>query len=176
MKSSFKLSIFIGLIYLGGSCQTAQENKETQSYLRQVGDSTTDPTLDNPDFKTCNGDEYAFQYFNIGEGFRYQGEKTALVSQILKKYNPLSDINDQSGYIRIRFIVNCKGEAGRFRIISSNFDYQEKVFDKAITNQLLTILKELDGWEIMTKNEKPLDYYLYLIFKLDNGHIMEILP
>lgn len=176
MRYSFILLLCIGLLYLAGSCQTAQEQKDTQNYLRQVGDITSDLTLDRPDFKTCNGEEYAFQYFNTGEGFRYQGEKTALVSHILNSYKPISSTTDQSGYIRIRFIVNCKGEAGRFRIISSNFDYQEKVFDKAITNQLLTILKELDGWEIMTKNEKPLDYYLYLIFKLDNGHIMEILP
>ncbi len=176
MRYSFTQLLCGGLVYLAGSCQTAPQNKDAESYLRQVGDITSDLTLDTPDFKTCNGDEYAFQYFNTGEGFRYRGEKTALVSQILKKYKPNSSSKDQSGYIRIRFIVNCKGDAGRFRIISSNFKYQDKTFDTAITEQLLTILKELKGWEIMTKNEKPLDYYLYLIFKIENGHIIEILP
>ena len=176
MKSSFKILICIGILILGGSCQTDREKKDKESYLRQVGDITSDLTVDNPAFKTCNGDEYVFQYFNTGEGFKYQGEKTALVSQILNTYKPIANSKEQSGYIRIRFIVNCEGEAGRFRVISSDFDYQEKMFDKAITNQLLAILKDLDGWEIMTKNGNPLDYYLYLIFKLDNGHIIEILP
>jgi hypothetical protein len=176
MKTLFKRFIFIGLIYLSSSCHTGQEKKDEQPYLRQVGDITSDLTLDNPDFKICNGEEYIFQYFNTGEGFKYQGEKTALVSQILNTYKPISNIEDQSGYIRIRFIVNCEGDAGRFRMISSDIDYQEKVFDRAITNQLITILKDLDGWVKLTENKNPLDYYLYLIFKLDNGHIIEILP
>ena len=141
-----------------------------------MGDIESDSTLDNPKFKTCNGDENAFQYFNTGEGLRYKGEKTALVSKIYNSYRPVKNSENQSGYFRIRFMVNCNGETGRFRILSSDFDYQDKRFDEAITKQLLSIVKSLDGWQIMTKNEKSLDYYQYLIFKLENGRIIEILP
>jgi hypothetical protein len=176
MKLSFKVLIFISLLCFIVSCQTGEKNKDKQTYLRFVGDIESDSILDNPKFKTCNGDEHAFQYFNTGKGLRYKGEKTALVSTIQNSYKPVKSVKNQSGYIRLRFIINCKGEAGRFRVLSSDFDYQDKEFDKAIVNQLLTIVRGLDGWEIMIRNEKSLDYYLYLIFKIENGRIIEILP
>lgn len=176
MKVSFTLFIFIGLFYFMVSCQTEDKNKEKQTYFRFVGDIKSDSLLDNPQFETCNGDEYAFQYFNTGEGLRYKGEKASLVSAIQNSYREVKNAKGQSGYIRLRFIVNCQGEAGRFRVLSSDLDYQDKEFDKAIVKQLLDIVKGLDGWEIMTKNEKSLDYYLYLIFKLEEGQIIEILP
>lgn len=176
MKSSFKALVFTGLLCFIVGCQTEEKDKEKQAYLRFVGDIKSDSLLDNPKFKTCNGDEHAFQYFNTGEGLRYKGEKTALVSAIESSYKPINSLKNQSGYIRLRFIINCKGEAGKFRVLSSDFDYQDKEFDEAIVNQLLTIVKDMDGWEIMIRNEKSLDYYLYLIFKLENGHIIEILP
>ena len=176
MKISFKILILINLMCFVVGCQTQENNRNKQTYLRLVGDIKSDSILDDPKFKTCNGDENAFQYFNTGEGLKYKGEKTTLVSKIQDSFKPVKDGENQNGYIRIRFIVNCRGDAGRFRVLSSDFDYQDKVFDKDIVNQLLNIVKDLDGWEIMTKNGKSLDYYLYLIFKLENGRIIEILP
>jgi len=176
MKITFKSLAFTSLLSFIISCQTEKKTESKQTYLRFVGDIQGDSDLDKPEFNTCNGDERVFQYFNTGEGFRYKGEKTTLVSKIQKLYKPLQNLPNQSGYIRIRFIVNCKGEAGRFRVLASDFNYQEKEFDKAIIDQLLSIIERLDGWEIMTKSDKTLDYYLYLIFKIDNGHIIEILP
>lgn len=176
MKVSFKALVFLGLFCFIVSCQTDYKNKDKQSDLRFVGDIKSDSLLDDHKFKTCNGDKHAFQYFNTSEGLKYKGEKAALVSAIQNSYKPIKSGKNQSGYIRLRFIINCQGEAGRFRVLSSDFDYRDKEFDKAIVNELLTVVKGLDGWEIMTNKEKSLDYYLYLIFKLEEGRIIEILP
>ena len=59
--------------------------------------------------------------------------------------------------------------------------YQEKVFDKLITNQLLLISKSLKGWipkNFTSKTNEVFnyDYYQYLIFKIKDGQITEILP
>lgn len=78
--------------------------------------------------------------------------------------------------IRIRFIVNCEGKTGRFRVIGMNKNYQEKTFDKAITDQLLEITQHLDGWQLLPNAEEPRDYYQYLLFKMNKGTIVEILP
>lgn len=129
---------------------------------------------DNANFVTCNGDDRVAQYFNFGEGLAYKGEKKAIENIFNKKYKPINI--DESGLIRIRFIVNCKGKTGRFRIIQMNNEYQKFSFDKKITNQLLKITKSLTDWKIHTRKNVGIDYYQYLIFKIEKGKIIEILP
>ena len=57
-----------------------------------------------------------------------------------------------------------------------NENYEEKVFDKSITDKLLSIAKNLKGWKGKRIREKEIDYYQYLIFKIENGQLKEILP
>ncbi len=174
LLSNILLPIF--LLTLFATCQSGQKTLNEESYLLQVGDIRADPDLDEPAFALCNGEEYAFQYFNTGEGFRYKGEKSALITHFKQAYKPVTEGANNSGYIRIRFIVNCKGEIGRLRLLTSDFEYHPMEFHGDITEELLSIIKEMDGWEILMKNESPLDYYMYLIFKIDKGQIIEILP
>ncbi|MGL4629975.1 MAG: hypothetical protein ACRCVT_02120 [Leadbetterella sp.] len=79
--------------------------------------------------------------------------------------------------IRIRFIVNYKGQTDRFRLIAMDENYKEKVFASSITEQLVKITKSLKGWGLMKYDSThTFDYYQYLIFKMENGQIKEILP
>jgi len=87
-----------------------------------------------------------------------------------------NDTISESGMIRIRFLINCKGETGRFRLVEAGYDYKEKQFDPYITDQLIKITKSLKGWKILSDKFGPKDYYQYLIFKIDAGKITEILP
>lgn len=176
MRIPLRASIVVLLIAMSIGCRTERKAVTDKSYPRMVGDIKPDSLLDDPEFKTCNGDDRIIQYFNTMKGFGYKGEKSALIAKIVESYSPVEDIKDQNGYVRIRFVVNCKGQAGRFRILSSNFQYQKKEFDDAIVNQLSSIVKKLDGWETISRNSEPLDYYLYIIFKIEKGHITEILP
>ncbi|MDX1754292.1 MAG: hypothetical protein R3259_13955 [Salinimicrobium sediminis] len=73
-------------------------------------------------------------------------------------------------------MVNCEGKADRFRILQADKDYNEIEFDERITNQLLEITKGIESWKVMYGHEIPVDYYFYLIFKIKNGRITEILP
>jgi len=77
---------------------------------------------------------------------------------------------------RIRFVVNCNGKSDRFRILTVNYDYEPIEFDKNITSQLLNITKSLICWIPKSVNGKKVDYYQYLIFKIKDGKIDEILP
>ena len=156
------------------SCQAEKEAKSQSKYLRWVGDIEFDAQLDDQNFKVCHGDSNVIQYFNTSKGFGYQGEKTAIWNIFQEKYQAVTRKN-QNGWIRIRFIVNCEGKAGRFRLTAADQNYQRTTFDPKITSQLLKITKSLDGWQIL-ENDPPRDYYLYLIFKIEDGQILEILP
>lgn len=172
MKIFYLSFLFFYLI----SCGQETTSFKNEYPPRHIGDIEFDPKLDNPDFKLCYP-EHIDQY--IGEDFLYEGEKIALEKEILDNYRT-EIAKKESGMIRVRFIVNCKGETDRFRILGADKNYKEKEFDKSITNQILQITKNLKGWKIMYyRNEKlelPIDYYQYLIFKIENGKIVKILP
>lgn len=163
--------ISISILFLVLGCKT---EKSPNKYLRHVGDIEYNKSLDAANFKLCNGDDKAVQYFNLGKGLQYKGEKRTLINHFYKAYKPVD--TNESGLVRIRFIVNCKGQTGRFRIISMDKNYREVKIDEKISDQLLTLTKELDGWKILSYKNKPLDYYQYLLFKIEKGKLIEILP
>ena len=163
------------MVYLLGCNSKEKMNTPKPQYLRWVGDSVHKDSLDAPGFHACNGDEQVLQYFNLGEGPVYESEKPALVHRFTSNYQA-PEGNSQSGMVRIRFVVNCGGKAGRFRIIQSDENYEPFEFDTSITDQLLNITKSIENWKIQYREETPVDYYMYLVFKIRNGQITEILP
>ncbi|WP_339610226.1 hypothetical protein [uncultured Planktosalinus sp.] len=78
MKKSLLPLVFLILV----SCQSEKKTLEKQEYLRWVGDIKQNDQIDERDFKVCNGDENSKQYFNLGGGPIYNGEK----SRILQTY------------------------------------------------------------------------------------------
>ena len=173
MKKSFLAIILLFSIF--SSCKPEIKVNEKQEYLRWVGDIEQNEQIDELEFKVCNGDDKILQYFNLGKGPTYSGEKSRVLNTFKTNYKPRRD-KKENGLIRIRFIVNCEGKAGRFRVLQSDFDYQEKEFNKEIVSQLLNITKGIENWDVFKRNEMPIDYYMYLIFKITNGELTEILP
>lgn len=156
-------------------CQSPKDAHEKQGYLRWVGDIIHNDEMDKWDFVVCNGDGKILQYFNLGKGPVYKGEKPEMENTFKSQYKPPFN-NKESGLIRLRFIVNCEGKAGRFRILQANQNYEETEFDDRIVSQLENIAKKIEIWEVLYKDGLPVDYYMYLIFRIDNGTITEILP
>jgi hypothetical protein len=111
----------------------------------------------------------------LGQGPVYAGEKSSILNTFKSKYETFSD-SDQNGFIRLRFIVNCEGKTGRFRVLQSDENFEEIEFDKKIVNQLVAITKGIENWEIFYRKDDPIDYYMYLIFKIKDGQLTEILP
>jgi hypothetical protein len=166
--------LLIPLLFLS-STAFCQEQKTTVSlYPRSIGNIEFDPNLDKKDFQLCFPN-YDFQYYNDLKGLLFLGDKVIIEREFKEKYKPQNS-KKESGLIRIRFIVNCKGETDRFRIIGMDENYQEKSFDESITEQILQISKSLKGWQIKKSHNYDVDYYQYLIFKIKDGQITEILP
>lgn len=170
-----KISIFLLLVLILLGCKTEERVNSQKGYLRWVGDIQHDSTVDDSSFRPCNGDDQILQYFNLSNGPLFSGEKPALLRRFEASYQP-SLSSTQSGMIRIRFVVNCKGKAGRFRLIQADNKYQPVEFDESITEQLLQITKGVESWPVQYRKETAVDYYMYLVFKIQAGHIIEILP
>lgn len=151
-------------------------SKGQKTYLRWVGDSEFNIETDDSKFSPCGSEDRVLQYFNTGEGPQYVGEKPALLKHFYSKFQPPEN-NHQSGMIRIRFLVNCEGKAGRFRLTESDETYSPFTFDPKITGQLMQLTREIKDWKILKSSDTDAtDYYFYLIFKIKDGRIINILP
>lgn len=163
------------LIYACIFCSTSFAQIQSKAeYQPNVGDIAFDPSLDEPDFKICYAPEI-FQYYNFGKGLQYKGEKIAIIRHFRAKYKG-NEFRNIHGYITIRFIVNCEGKTGRFRLQGMDNNYNEATFPTALITQLLDLTKALEGWTPASYEETKMDYYQYLTFKIENGDIKEILP
>jgi hypothetical protein len=166
--------LFAMLSFALVSCQT---EKTAKKYPNTVGDIEFDEKLDDAGFKKCGsekGRHFSFQYYQGSKEYGYKGEKIAIVEK-LKKENIYSE-KKISGYITVRFLVNCEGKTGLFRLQHMSLDLEETVLDEELENRLLQFTKSLDGW--MPKEIKGLkvDYYQYLTYKIENGKVSEVLP
>ena len=158
------------LIYVLISCLSSFAQKQ----LPNVGDIAFDPAVDDPGFRICYEPEI-FQYYNFGKGLQYEGEKIKIVQHFQNNYKS-KEFGSVQGFITIRFIVNCEGKTGRFRIQEMDNHYNAAVFPKALTDQLLELTKMLEGWTPAAYEGTKMDYYQYLTFKIENGDIKEIMP
>ena len=155
------------------SCGYLNASSDAKSYCH-IGDIVFNPLEDDPDFKVCHPDKI-FQYFNKGSEPEYMNEKVALDEYFSASYNPV-ELFEENGMIRIRFVGNCQGKADRFRMIASGSDYKEKVFDERITSQLMELTRSITEWPVKKYNKGDGDYYMYLIFKIRDGQLIEIMP
>ncbi|MDB2521359.1 hypothetical protein N9X09_03960, partial [Flavobacteriaceae bacterium] len=130
---------------------------------------------DAQNFELCKSGEIAQYYYN-DNGISNSRNRQEMFSYFLKHYDYSSD-SAENGYIRFRFMVNCKGEIGRFSIQEMDRDYKEKRFPLEITQQLFVLISQMDGWlpKKWGKNNW-IDYYFNIGFKIRNGQIEEILP
>lgn len=153
---------------------SCKEKESTFIPHGDIGDIYFNSDIDDPSFKVCYEHlSIQFNYHKIG--FVYEGEKSALIEHFKKNYNYKIE-KGQSGYITIRFVINCEGKPGRFRVSEMDFDLTEKKFSSRIREKLLNTTKNAPGWIVYKHKDKPYDYYQYLVFKIQNGQIQEILP
>lgn len=144
---------------------------------KDVGNIAFDPNLDTPSFEICNEDLIKEYYVRKSSDTppNYKGEKRGLEAEILNAYSYNQNPNE-NGFITIRFLINCKGESGRFRMEQMDSNYQPKEFDTEITQQLMAIVIALNSWIPRSNGEQTFDFYQYLTFKIQNGQITKILP
>lgn len=155
------------------ACHTSQSTSKPSGYPPNVGDILPDKALDDPGFIVCR-EKFIPQYYSVTSGF--SGEKPALEAYFRKNFIPDKKYISENGYITIRFVVNCQGKTGRFRMQEIGPDYQPKKFPAALSKHLLELTKNLTGWLPGQHNGVQLDYYQYLTFTIVNGELTQMMP
>ncbi|AEW00085.1 hypothetical protein A4D02_28870 [Niastella koreensis] len=170
-------TLFFLLMLAGGGTAFAQQNDSVyvrvDSFPLNTGDLAFNAALDDPGFTVCNS-KIVFQYYNTGS--YYKQHKREIEHYFKNSYKPVVDPAGGNGYLTIRFIINCSGQTGRFRVYELNTQYQPVKFDPRIASRLLKLTKELRGWQPAVYKDKNYDSYQYITFKLNKGGIACVLP
>ncbi|AZA91515.1 hypothetical protein EG343_13150 [Chryseobacterium nakagawai] len=171
MKAVYLFTLFSFVLF---SCQ-AEKNRS--KYPDTVGDIAFDSKLDEAGFKKCGAGKnkhFSFQYYHGPQKFDYKGEKNAIVEK-LKKENIYSE-KKINGYITVRFLVNCEGKTGLFRLKHMNSELKDIALDEELENRLLKFTTLLNGWMPKEIEGLKVDYYQYLTYKIEDGKVSEVLP
>lgn len=126
-------------------------------------------------FKLCGIHNYIFDYYNGGDLYGYKGGKRVIWDYMDEKLET-EKLFKESGYLTFRFIVNCKGEAGRFVTEQADLDFQRKAFNAATIDHCYELLKGLKEWDPTHRDGEIVDAIFYFTFKLKDGELIDILP
>jgi hypothetical protein len=116
---------------------------------------------------------YIYEYYNSFPhgGFKYG--KKAFRDFVMTKFRYEGT---DSGFLTVRFVVNCHGAAGRYQIVENDLNYKPTQLNESLVSKLFLITQEVKEWRTIKFDNQPKDYYFYITYKLKDGKITEILP
>ncbi|MEQ8908830.1 MAG: hypothetical protein RIC95_06540 [Vicingaceae bacterium] len=89
-----------------------------------------------------------------------------------------SDLNTKKDFIiRIRFLMNCNGEIGQFKVKSYDFDYREIDLSPTISKHFTDLLANYQKWTPpLLANGEAANIHAFYSFRIKQGEIIEVLP
>lgn len=140
-------------------------------YDQQVGYLPPSNKDYHPTFTRCSD----FPPYGSYSSYRtlYAKDKGAFKQYITSKFN--RNGYTDNGLLNLRFLMNCKGDIGDLEINELDNNFNRKDLTDELVAELLALSFEDSHWTIPSDNPAN-DYYMYLIFRIENGKVTEILP
>lgn len=166
------IGITVGLLYGYNQYFFKQEFVPEQNvYTERIAYIDPESSMFSEGFETCY--DYIYDYYNPEKPTYIKG-KNGLRKFILENY--LNNNYKDSGYLNIRFVINCKGETGRYVLHENDLDLNPRKFTKELKDQLLELTTKLNKWNPNVIRGKKVDSYMYISYRIENGEIIEIIP
>ncbi|MEN1784393.1 MAG: hypothetical protein AAGF77_04560 [Bacteroidota bacterium] len=150
----------------------AQNQYQDLDYSQQIGYlSPSNPDI-STNFKRCSNRPPIGTYSSANP-YIFRESKGAFRKYILTHFD--NTAYDDNGLLNLRFIVNCRGELGDVEVNELNNDFERTDLSDALVDQLKSLALQPKHWR-GSQDENPIDFYMYLIFRIQNGAVVEILP
>ena len=166
----------LAFLFLVGGCATPPKQQvivsppEKANFVYHI---QPDALVDDPTFTLCDVNT-AYPYY--GTDTHVKRDKREILEYFNHGYRKPETARD-NGYVCIRFIVNCMGVAGRFRLEEFDKNYQPTSINSEIKVQLLDLTRNVKDWQpIIFENQRTYDSYCYFLFKIENGNLTDVLP
>jgi hypothetical protein len=125
------------------------------------------------DFSLCDPTS-AHPYYSVNTV--PERDKREILHHFLNSFNKGRPKSSESGWLVIRFVVNCNGVTGRFRAQALDFNYKPYSFSDKTTSALLDLTKKVERWKTGEHEGRKFDSYYYFCFKIEKGLLIDVLP
>lgn len=147
------------------------EESASDSILTDVGTILFDQAIDDSSFALCDSS----RIFSGRNAIMFGDTKEAIEQECMKNFEFEPEFESFSGFVVVRFVVNCNAETGRFRAQTLDFDFSKKECPPELVSHLLGIVKGLKNWNQTRFATEGSDYSKYINFKIINGKIETVL-
>jgi hypothetical protein len=173
-RSHVMVTTALGLQLLLPPIARSQNTVPTaSSSFSDVGAIPYDPAVDSQRFCLCNASNIA-QYYQATPVYRTGPE--AMKARLRSLIGDLRAFGPASGIVTVRFLINCHGAPGRFRVSQVNEQYLPCAFPPALVARIKGAVQQLLYWKPGTARGKVYDSYYFLSFRLKQGRITQIFP
>ncbi|MBQ4820143.1 hypothetical protein [Aquimarina sp. MMG016] len=164
--------VFIaGLIGYGYYHMKGKYAVNEEKYPHYIGKIESDKAIRTDDFQLCKGGRM-YGFYSSAAPKIYRKSKLEFKKTIKTSFK---DQNyKDNGYLSLRFNMNCKGKTGNLIITELNSDLGVTTLNSNLVDQLVSLSLQEENWQ--TVSDTDVNYYMYLLFKIENGTITEILP
>ena len=161
-------------LVLGISCAQgfSQQSLDDYNYKDQIGYLSPKNEDWSKNYERCSTG-LPIGFYSSPAPFIFKENKGKFRKFITENFND-NQFKD-SGLLNLRFLINCHGEIGDVEVNELNFDFERIDLDDALVHHLKELSFRKEHWNY-TIREEPSDYYMYLIYRLENGKVVEILP
>jgi hypothetical protein len=141
------------------------------AHAQAIGAIEFDPKRDDAKFKMCNAG-WVWQGYQL----KTKMDETPLVvlREFKSQFQPKDEWKNESGLIRIRFLVNCNGQVDRFRLLELDFDLNEKKFSESLSTHVLAIARSMH-WPTRRAQQQTVDYYHHFSVRIVDGQLVDII-
>lgn len=144
----------------------------SEKYQHDVGYLPPENRDFTTNFERCNDHRPRGYYSSVGFN-SFDNNKAHFKRFIQSNLN--SERYTDSGMLNLRFIINCKGEVGDMEVNQLNKNYQLTKLNGDLVEEIIQLTVKKENW-VISNNNSDNDKYMYLIFRLEDGKIVEILP
>ncbi len=142
-------------------------------YQHEIGFISSDESVSPALFKVCDSLK-VFQYYNSFPNGGYKFSKRKLRKAIEKI---VVDATPADGYTVSRFVISCQGRAGRLTVSQYDLNLREVKPDNQFARQITDILlSDTLTWQPVKIQGTPMDTYMYVMVKINDGKLQDILP
>lgn len=160
-----------GLIGYGYYHMKGKYAVNEEKYPHYIGKIESDKAIRTDGFQLCKGGRM-YGFYDSAAPKIYRTSKLEFKNTIKTSFQN-QDYKD-NGYLSLRFNMNCNGKTGNLIITELNPDLEITNLNPHLVDQLVNLSLKEENWQ--TISDTDVNYYMYLLFKIENGTITEILP
>ena len=174
MKNWYKTFLLVLLFIIAplSISFSVYQNPYNLEHKGHIGYLSNDNPDASSDFKRCS-DKLPIGFYHSAAPDIYYGGKPVFRKVIETNFSK-GKFQD-NGFLNFRFIIDCNGNIGDIETNELDNDFNYTEFTPGLVKELYQLSFRKENWRLLN-SEEPHDTYMYLIYKIENGEVAEIIP